>query len=89
VNTQIQEASQAEQDALASALGGPSDSSAPSVAPGNSGAPPATVSMGQSVAQVEAIMGKPKSIANLPTKMIYVYDGLKVVFVNGKVSDVQ
>ena len=45
--------------------------------------------MGQTAAQVEAIMGKPKSIANLPNKTIYVYEGLKVVFVNGKVSDVQ
>jgi hypothetical protein len=89
VSKQVQDASQAEQDALAGALGGPSDSAAPSSAPGASGAPPATVSMGQTTAQVEAIMGKPKSIANLPNKTIYVYDGLKVVFVNGKVSDVQ
>ena len=80
--------SQAEQDALAGALGGPSDSAAPAAVPA-SAAPPATVSMGQTIEQVEAIMGKPKDIAKLPTKTIYVYDGLKVVFVNGKVSDVQ
>ncbi len=84
----IQDAGQAEQDALSGALGGPSDSSTPSAGPA-AGAPPATVSMGQTTSQVEAIMGKPKSIANLPTKTIYVYDGLKVVFTNGKVSDVQ
>jgi hypothetical protein len=89
VNKQIQEASQAEQDALAGALSGPSDSSASSPAPAAAAASTATVSMGQSMADVERIMGKPKSIANLPTKTIYVYDGLKVVFVNGKVSDVQ
>jgi hypothetical protein len=89
VNKQIQEASQAEQDALAGALSGPSDSSASSPAPAAAAASTATVSMGQSMAEVERIMGKPKSIANLPTKTIYVYDGLKVVFVNGKVSDVQ
>ncbi len=89
VTKQVQDASQAEQDALAGALGGPSDSSTPSAAADASGAPPATVSMGQTTAQVEAIMGKPKSIANLPNRTIYVYDGLKVVFVNGKVSDVQ
>jgi len=89
VTKQIQDSSQAEQDALAGALGGPSDSAAPSAAPGAPAATPSTVSMGQTKAEVEAIMGKPKSIANLPTKTIYVYDGLKVVFVNGKVSDVQ
>jgi hypothetical protein len=91
VNKQVQDSSQAEQDALSSALGGPSDSSsaAPVAAPGASSAAPATVTLGQTTAEVEAIMGKPKSIANLPTKVIYVYDGLKVVFVNGKVSDVQ
>jgi hypothetical protein len=85
---QVQDASQAEQDALAEALSGPADSTASSAAPGGSPAP-ATVSLGQTTSQVEAIMGKPKSVANLPTKTIYVYDGLKVVFVNGKVSDVQ
>jgi hypothetical protein len=90
VTKQVQDASQAEQDALAGALGGPSDSSStPPATADASGAPPATVSMGQTTAQVEAIMGKPKSIANLPNRTIYVYDGLKVVFVNGKVSDVQ
>ncbi len=89
VAKQVQDASQAEQDALAGALGGPSDSAATPPASPDSGAPPATVSMGQTPTQVEAIMGKPKSIANLPNKTIYVYDGLKVVFVNGKVSDVQ
>jgi hypothetical protein len=89
VTKQVQDSSQAEQDALAGALGGPSDSGGPSVTPGAATAAPSTVSMGQSKAEVEAIMGKPKSIANLPTKTIYVYDGLKVVFVNGKVSDVQ
>lgn len=89
---QNQDASQAEQDALASALGGPSDASAqPTSQPDAGGAAPApaTVSIGQTIDQVEAIMGKPKDIARTPNKIIYVYSGLKVIFVNGKVSDVQ
>lgn len=87
---QNQDASQAEQDALAGALGGPSDSSAPPSQPdAGAAAAPSTVSMGQTIEQVEAIMGKPKDIAKTPTKTIYVYPGLKVIFVNGKVSDVQ
>ncbi len=88
---QTQDASQAEQDALASALGGPSDPTVQPTSQPDSGAAPApsTVSMGQTIDQVEAIMGKPKDIAKTPTKTIYVYPGLKVIFVNGKVSDVQ
>lgn len=82
---QIQDSSQAEQDALSTALSGPGDISAPTPAPPAT----ATVSLGQTTSEVEAIMGKPKSVAKLPTKTIYVYDGLKVVFVDGKVSDVQ
>jgi hypothetical protein len=85
ITRQIQDSSQAEQDALSTALSGPNDNSAPTAPPSTT----ATVSLGQSTAEVESIMGKPKSIATLPTKTIYVYDGLKVVFVNGKVSDVQ
>ena len=88
VNKQVQEASQAEQDALAGALGGPSDSPAASPVAATA-APTTTVSMGQTMAEVESIMGKPKSVAALPNKTIYVYDGLKLIFVNGKVSDIQ
>ena len=84
---QNQDAVQAEQDALAGALGGPSDSSAAPPAP--SSATPSTVSTGQTIEQVEAIMGKPKETAKMPNKTIYIYPGLKVIFVDGKVSDVQ
>jgi hypothetical protein len=90
VNKHVQEATQAEQDALAGPLGGPQEAPAgPGVSNTPSPAPPVTVSMGQSIAQVEAIMGKPKSTANVGQKTIYVYSGLKVIFVDGKVNDVQ
>ncbi|HEY2015744.1 MAG TPA: hypothetical protein VGH38_19710, partial [Bryobacteraceae bacterium] len=54
-----------------------------------SGGTPLTVSLGQSMDEVESILGKPRDIADLGSKKIYVYKDLKVTFVNGKVSDVQ
>ena len=50
---------------------------------------PLRVSLGQSIADVEAAMGKPRDIADLGSKKIYVYRDLKITFVNGKVTDVQ
>jgi len=49
----------------------------------------ATVALGQSTDQVQAAMGTPTRIANLGPKVIYYYSGMKVVFKDGKVSDVQ
>jgi hypothetical protein len=48
-----------------------------------------SVDLGQTPAQVEAALGKPDKIVNLGSKMIYVYKDMKVIFVDGKVSDVQ
>ena len=73
----VADSTQTEQDALSGGV--PYESS---------GAPP-TVTFGQTIDQVESIMGKPASIARTPTKTIYVYSGLKVIFENGKVSDIQ
>jgi hypothetical protein len=50
---------------------------------------PPTVSLGQTMDQVTAVMGQPRSVAKAGTKTIFSYSGLKVIFVNGKVSDVQ
>jgi hypothetical protein len=50
---------------------------------------PLRVSLGQSIADVEAAMGKPRDIADLGSKKIYVYRDLKITFVDGKVTDVQ
>jgi hypothetical protein len=38
---------------------------------------------------VKSSLGNPTRIANLGTKVIYYYDGMKVTFKDGKVSDVQ
>jgi hypothetical protein len=50
---------------------------------------PPTVSLGQTMDQVIAVMGQPKAVAKAGTKTIFTYSDLKVIFVDGKVSDVQ
>jgi hypothetical protein len=52
-------------------------------------AAPATVALGQTTGEVEGILGQPVSKALLGAKIIYNYNGLKVVFKDGKVADVQ
>ena len=52
-------------------------------------APPPTVALGQSRAQVVAILGEPVHKAKIGIKDIYTYKDLKVTFVNGKVKDIQ
>jgi hypothetical protein len=48
-----------------------------------------TISLGQTAEQVEGILGKPEKIVNLGPKVTYVYKDMKVIFQDGKVSDVQ
>jgi hypothetical protein len=48
-----------------------------------------TVEMGQSPEQVETILGKPEKVIKLGEKTIFVYKDMKIVFVEGKVTDVQ
>jgi hypothetical protein len=55
--------------------------------PAGGGAP--SISLGMTPDQVQATLGTPTSIANLGAKMIYNYNGMKVIFQNGVVSDVQ
>jgi hypothetical protein len=50
---------------------------------------PATIEKGQTPDQVVGILGQPNRIINLGAKQIYVYKDLKVMFVNGKVTDTQ
>lgn len=52
-------------------------------------AAPATVALGQTPGEVEGILGQPVSKALLGTKVIYNYNGMKVIFKDGKVADVQ
>jgi len=65
---------------------------APMAAPAPAPAPPAapqTISIGQTISQVVEILGQPLQIIDLGSKKTYKYKDLKVIFVNGKVSDVQ
>lgn len=48
-----------------------------------------TVSLGQTLDQVQSAMGAPQQIIDLGAKQIYKYPDMKVIFLNGKVSDVQ
>jgi hypothetical protein len=48
-----------------------------------------TIELGQTFEQVEAVLGKPDTVAKLGDKTTYVYKALKVVFTAGKVTDVQ
>jgi len=52
-------------------------------------AEPQNIEKGMTVDQVEGAMGKPEKKVNLGIKQIYVYKDLKVVFLNGRVIDVQ
>jgi hypothetical protein len=52
-------------------------------------AEPASIEKGMTTDQVEAAMGKPEKKVTLGTKVIYYYKDMKVIFLSGKVSDVQ
>jgi hypothetical protein len=48
-----------------------------------------TIELGQTIDEVEKIFGKPESIAKLGPRTIFTYKTMKVVFTDGKVTDVQ
>jgi hypothetical protein len=52
-------------------------------------AEPASIEKGMTTDQVEAAMGKPEKKVTLGAKVIYYYKDMKVIFLSGKVSDVQ
>jgi hypothetical protein len=56
---------------------------------GPAGTAGVTISLGQTMDQVIAIMGQPKNIVDLGAKKIYVFQDIKVTFSNGKVADVE
>jgi hypothetical protein len=88
IKQESQQADQAEQE-VAKEVPPPNPAApGPSTPAPNSGGP-VTVSQGQTVDQVTATLGQPKSVVNLGTKKIYVYPDMKVTFKNGTVSDVQ
>jgi hypothetical protein len=100
---QTKEGEQAEAEVLGdpAVTGGPSAGGSPALAPAGgapggapalvtaAAPPPKSLGLGMSVAEVEQVMGQPKSKADTGTKLIYVYDGLKVTFTGGKVTDIK
>jgi hypothetical protein len=89
IRAQDQAGDQAEKDVTAvAAQGSDRAASAAPAAPDATAAPP-SVELGQTPDQVKAALGAPTSIANLGPKVIYNYNGMKVTFKDGKVSDVQ
>src|SRR5271168_14021 len=68
----------------------PADNAAPpQQAAAQPSAPPKTIALGQTTDQVVEILGQPQKIVNLGAKQMYFYPDMKVIFTNGKVTDVQ
>jgi hypothetical protein len=47
------------------------------------------VGLGQTIEQVDQTLGSPQKTLKAGAEVIYVYQGLKVTFENGKVADIQ
>jgi tetratricopeptide (TPR) repeat protein len=62
---------------------------APILPPPPPPATPKTIALDQTKDEVVAILGQPTKIANLGTKEIDYYSDMKVVYTNGKVTDIQ
>ena len=89
IQQQAQQADQAETEA-AQDTGAPiSAAPAPLPPAPPAAAAPASVELGQTTDQVQSSLGTPARVAKLGPKIIYYYNGMKVTFNNGKVSDVQ
>jgi hypothetical protein len=63
------------------------DSSHPASTPSEPGSPTTGIAVGQTSAQVLAILGPPTSVT-MGVKNVYVYQHLQIVFVSGKVSEI-
>jgi hypothetical protein len=83
LSQESKEADAAEKDASGDAGGGAATGAA------SASAEPPTVALGQSPDQVTAALGKPKSVMDLGSKKIYVYQDMKVTFNGGKVTDIK
>lgn len=91
LSQQSKEGEQAEKDVLQEAASGPNDSGGSSAPPPPPApAKPKKLEMGMTIEEVKAMMGaEPKSSYEVGAKTIYVYDAVKLTFVNGKLTDVK
>jgi hypothetical protein len=98
LDQQAQQGAQLEQQVTAEAT--EPDDSGEGAAPAASAAPPpaaaparpagpVTIALGMTPAEVIASKGQPLSEAKFPKKTVFIYSDMKIIFVNGKVSDVQ
>jgi hypothetical protein len=71
------------------AQSGSTDSASTAPAPAPKPAEPPTVRLGQTGEEVQAILGTPDKVANLGSKVIFIYKDMKVTLTEGKVTDVQ
>ena len=78
---QASQADSAEREVVASVTSAPPSQEA-------SGSP-ATITIGQTIGAVTAALGNPSRIIDLGAKKIFRYPDLKIVFMNGRVTDVQ
>lgn len=78
---QAKEADAAEQDVASEVAAAPAGA-APAAGPVN-------IAIGQSIDTVTGALGNPIRIIDLGAKKIYTYKDMKIIFLNGKVSDVQ
>lgn len=68
----------------------PAENAAPAqAAAAEPAAAPKTIALGQTTDEVVGILGQPQKIVNLGAKQMYFYPDMKVIFTNGKVTDVQ
>ena len=81
LSRQAQEATQGEQAVLNEAP--PLDNG------GFNSAQTPTITLGMTMSQVQSLLGPPKRLVDLGAKRMYIYDDMKVVFMDGRVSDVQ
>ena len=79
VSQQAQSATEAESDVLNQAQGSPQAG----------GGPPQSVTLGMTIDQVVGILGQPQAVGDLGSKKIYSYSSMKVIFIDGKVTDMQ
>ena len=77
LSQQAQAATQAEGEVLGQAQAAVADNTVP------------TVAEGMTIEQVVAILGKPLRIGDLGSKKTYFYQDMKVIFTDGKVTDIQ
>jgi len=67
----------------------PLEADGPVINVGDATQQPPTVSLGMTTNQVQSLLGPPRRVVDLGPKKMFIYDDMKVIFMDGRVSDVQ